>query len=192
MKKDLIQSMVETAILVALAVVLDLLCKLIPFFNMPQGGHISLSMLPIMVIGFRRGLKYGLIGGFIYSILNFLIDGIVWHLGSIIFDYIIAFTVLGLTGLFKGKSSSPIKMALIMFVVCFLRYLSHGFSGAIFFAQYAYIPESLNWHVEANMLPWVYSFVIYNLPYMGLSTIFCIVIGILMRPVIFMNLDNAC
>lgn len=190
--KEIIISMVETAILVALAVVLDLLCKLIPFFNMPQGGHISLSMLPIIVIGFRRGWKFGLAGGFIYAIMNFLMDGVFWHIGSIFFDYLIPFTLLGLSGFVKEAGKSKWKIIIVILVVCTIRYVSHGLSGALFFAEYAYIPEELGWSVSANALPWVYSFIIYNLPYMGLSTVFCIVVAEILqiRNIIYLGVKD--
>ena len=190
MKKDLIKEIVETAILVALAVVLDLLFKLIPFFNMPEGGHISLGMLPIIVIGFRRGVKFGLAGGLIYAIINFMLDGIVWHVGSIFFDYLFAFTVLGLSGLFKNQAKKVWKMLIIIFILCFIRYIFHGFSGVLFFAEYAYIPDYLNWNVSVRALPWVYSFVIYNLPYMGISTILCMIVASCMHKVIYLGIDS--
>ena len=145
-KTNLIKSIVETGILVALAVVLDILFKLVPVFNMPQGGHISLCMLPIIIIGFRRGLKFGLAGAILYAIINFMLDGFVWHVGSIFFDYLFAFGILGLSGLnFLRNSAKTIwKMCLIIFGLCFLRYVFHGLSGVLFFAEYAYIPEGYN------------------------------------------------
>ena len=191
-KTNLIKSIVETGILVALAVVLDILFKLVPVFNMPQGGHISLCMLPIIIIGFRRGLKFGLAGAILYAIINFMFDGFVWHVGSIFFDYIFAFGILGLSGLsFLRNSAKTIwKMCLIIFILCFLRYVFHGLSGVLFFAEYAYIPEGYNWTVSAKALPWVYSFIIYNLPYMGISTIICIVVAIALHPVMYLALDD--
>jgi thiamine transporter len=45
--------------------------------------------------------------------------------------------------------------------------LAHGFSGVVFFAEYA--PEGMN--------VWFYSFVAYNLPYMGASLALCLIIG---------------
>ena len=188
--KNLVKSIVETGILVALAVVLDILFKLIPLFNMPQGGHISLCMLPLIIIGFRRGLNCGLAGAIIYAIINFMLDGFVWHVGSIFFDYLFAFGILGLSALFRKQARSIWKMCLIIFGLCFLRYVFHGLSGVLFFAEYAYIPEGYNWTVTAQALPWVYSFIIYNLPYMGISTIVCIVVAVALHPVMFLALDE--
>ena len=54
-------------------------------------------------------------------------------------------------------------------------------SGVIFFKEYAYVPDYLDWNLEGEALYWIYSFVIYNLPYMGLSTILCIIVGIILH-----------
>lgn len=177
-----IRQFTETGILVALAVVLDLLCKWIPFFNMPQGGHISLAILPIVIVGLRNGFKYGLIAGFTFSVLNFMIDGIVWHWGSIFFDYLIPFTSYSIAGLFKDKFKNPYKRIVLAILICSLvRYVSHGLSGVIFFGEYAYMPDSLNWNVTGTALIWVYSFIIYNLPYVGLSCVVSILVAVILQ-----------
>ena len=69
MKKDSVKKISETAILVALATIIDLLFELIPFMNMPEGGHISVAMLAIIINGFRNGWKYGLAGGLLFAVL---------------------------------------------------------------------------------------------------------------------------
>lgn len=177
MKKDSVKKIVETSILVAMAVVIDLIFKVIPFLRMPEGGHVTAAMLPVLIIGFRNGWKYGLSGGLVYGILNFFLDGYVLHIGSIFFDYIFPFTALGLTGFFKEKGKTLWKFNLIIVLCCFIRYISHGLSGVIFFYEYAYIPDYLSWNLSGNALYWIYSFVIYNLPYMGLSTILTVILG---------------
>jgi len=46
--------MAEIAILTALAVGLDFLAGI--FFSLPNGGSVSIAMVPIMLISFRRGV----------------------------------------------------------------------------------------------------------------------------------------
>ena len=79
----------EGAIMVALSMVLSVLSDLIPFLKLPNGGSFSLSMLPIFIFALRRGSIGGFVVGLAYSIINFLIDGMVLHWGSIFFDYLI-------------------------------------------------------------------------------------------------------
>ena len=103
MKKSLLP-LTETAILIALATVLELIFKQLAFLEMPQGGKVSIATLPILIVGYRHGWKYGFAAGVSFAILNFMIDGFYWHWGSIFFDYIFAFGLLGVTGFFtKGK-----------------------------------------------------------------------------------------
>ncbi|MGI6378267.1 hypothetical protein GX831_03690 [bacterium] len=170
-----IRQMTETAILIALAVLLDLLFKAIPILKMPTGGSFSLTMLPLIINGYRNGLKWGIISGLAYAVINFALDGYYWHWGSIVFDYLLAFGLLGLTGLFKNLGRrKPIYIFGIIFV-CFLRYLCHSLSGVIFFSSYAE-----DWFTEnptsfAYGSVFLYSFVIYNGPYMLANTIGCLI-----------------
>ena len=87
-RKRLIKDLIETSILVSLTVVLDLIFKAIPFMDMPQGGSVSLTMLPLLVISFRNGPKWGLIGGVLYAVINLLLDGKLYHWSSIFLDYL--------------------------------------------------------------------------------------------------------
>lgn len=191
MRSISIKKIVETAILVALATVIDLLFELVPFFNMPEGGHISVAMLAIIINGFRNGWKYGLAGGFIFSVINWLFGGYTLHWGSIFLDYLIPFTALGLSGLFQKQGKSLLKFCLITLALCTIRYISSSLSGVLFFSEYAYVPDYLDWNIEGEALYWIYSFVIYNLPYMGLSTILCIIVGIILhnRKLIYKGTD---
>ena len=72
-----IRQMTETAILIALAVLLDLLFKAIPILKMPTGGSFSLTMLPLIINGYRNGLKWGIISGLAYAVINFALMAII-------------------------------------------------------------------------------------------------------------------
>lgn len=70
-------------------------------------------MLPIMFYGYRCGPKWGLAAGFVFSVLQLLfglddLKGIsaLMVVGSILLDYLLAFTVLGLAGMFREKSAT--------------------------------------------------------------------------------------
>lgn len=158
----------EMAVLIAVAGVLEAFSTFMPFLHMPQGGSASIGMLPIFIIAYKYGLKDGLIAGFIFGVINFALGGFVIHWGSIFFDYIFAFTVLGLAGLYKDvafkKNSAFIKGILLG---GFARYVMHGISGMLFFGQYAGAEGAF-----------IYSFIFYNLPYMAISIALCIIIGI--------------
>lgn len=134
----------ESGMLIALAVILSLL----KVYNLPYGGSITLcSMLPIIVIGYRYGSRWGLLSGLVYGVLQMMLGavegvfkgtGIGIVLCVILFDYLIAFAVLGLGGMFKGKiRSTSAALALGTIVVSFLRLAAHFISGYLFFGSYA-------------------------------------------------------
>lgn len=165
----------EGAMMAALAVVLSIASDLIPGLRLPQGGSFSLSMLPLFIFALRRGAIPGLIVGFLYGLINFIVDGMWFHWGSIFFDYLLPFALLaGFAGLFNKKAQEGQKHALIFAVLGggFIRYIFHGFSGVIFFAEW--MPSEFN-----NV--WFYSFIAYNLPYMAVSTVGVLIVALLLQ-----------
>ena len=111
MSKKYVYKLTLSAIFVALATVLSL----IKVIKMPLGGSVTLlSMLPIVMISVMLGAKWGFGSAFVYSliqlILGITLDGLLgWGLtpvmlvGTILLDYIVAFTVLGIAGIFAKK-----------------------------------------------------------------------------------------
>ena len=98
MKKNLtLRALTEGAILVALAQVLSYL----KLFELPQGGSITVAMLPIFIYCARWGFGPGMLASFVYSLLQLVLDGAyAWGWESMLGDYVVAFTVLGFAGLF--------------------------------------------------------------------------------------------
>ena len=141
-KKSKTTILVECAILVAAACVLSFF-KIKP---VPFGGSITIgSMVPIVLISYRRGLKWGFLSALVFSIFRFIIGfsgigtmSVATTLLSIFLDYIAAFTVLGISGLFKNKFRHPAnEIALGALIAMLLRYICHIISGYLFFSEYA-------------------------------------------------------
>ncbi len=139
MSKKYVYKLTLSAIFVALATVLSL----IKVVKMPLGGSVTLlSMLPIVMISLMLGLKWGFGSAFVYSLIQLILgitmDGLLgWGLtpvmlvGTILLDYIIAFTVLGIAGIFVKKGYAGICGGVVLAVV--LRFFSHFLSGVIIF-----------------------------------------------------------
>ena len=71
----------------------------------PNGGSITFAMFPIILFAVRWGLRPGLMAGFLFGLLQLIFDGAyAWGWQSMLLDYLVAFTPLGLAGLFRGKS----------------------------------------------------------------------------------------
>lgn len=155
MKKERVHMLVESAMLLTLGAVLELVSKfVIP--EMPFGGQLTLvSMLPIVLISYRYGVKWGLFCGLVYSMLqmglgvktvtaafqaDYFGDGVM-ILNAIIMvflDYVLAYTLLGFGGVFRNRIKRPgVSLLCGSLVALFARYVAHIFSGYILFAGWA-------------------------------------------------------
>ena len=121
-----IRALCESAILLALAIVLNLLSKTL-FANLPQGGSISLAMFPLLLCAHRWGWGNGLLVGFCYGLLDMLLDGgYAWGWQSILLDYLVAYTALGLGGFFRRRAWGIFPCVAIG---CLGRFAVHYLSG---------------------------------------------------------------
>ena len=141
--------------LLAVAIVLELVSKLfIP--EQPFGGQLTIvSMLPVVLISYRHGVKWGLWAGVAYALIEMLLgaktvaaafqpgyfgDGtmIVNALIMCLMDYLVAFTALGLGGLFRDRMEKPGAALLCGSLVALgARYAAHVISGYVLFAGWA-------------------------------------------------------
>ena len=170
-----LRMLVEAGVMIALAMLLSL----IKLYQLPQSGSITpASMLPILFFAVRWGVRPGLSAGFAYGLLQFLVSSMYpsplfedpfLALGSVIvLDYLLAFGVLGLAGLFKGRRFS---LPLGVLTGGFLRFIVHYISGVILWSSFA-----------GDVPAWLYS-LIYNGSFMGVEIAICMVAALaLMKP----------
>ncbi|WP_066251862.1 energy-coupled thiamine transporter ThiT [Neobacillus drentensis] len=138
----------EVAVFAALAYLLDFVAGILSLRIWPQGGSISIAMVPIFLIAYRWGIKGGMLTGFLLGLLQFILGySQIYTLIQGFIDYFVAFSVVGLAGIF----ASPVKNSLIKhekgkwmsyvvmgaFLGSALRYLCHVLSGIVFFGEYA-------------------------------------------------------
>ncbi|MDE5818139.1 MAG: energy-coupled thiamine transporter ThiT [Lachnospiraceae bacterium] len=107
----------------------------IKFARLPFGGSVTLfSMLFIVLIGYWYGAAAGLMTGFAYGLLQFVLDPVFYTPMQLLIDYPLAFGALGLSGFFCNRRHG----LLIGYVVgVFVRYVFAFLSGALFFGAYA-------------------------------------------------------
>ena len=145
----------ESAMLLAVAIVLELCSKaIIP--EMPFGGQVTLvSMLPVVLISYRHGIRWGLLAGVCYALLEMAIGArtvaaafqpgyfgdsvmLLNAFTMCLLDYLVAFTVLGLGGCLRDKVKNPgVALMLGSIIALGLRYLAHVLSGYILFSGWA-------------------------------------------------------
>jgi len=155
-----LRSLVESSLLIAIGFVLSY----ITIIRLPWGGSVTaLSMLPILMIGSRHGIKWGLGSGFVYACLQMLQQfypppsgTAAAYIAVVLLDYILAFTILGLSGLFRTKKYGLLIAAPLCLA---FRFLSHFISGIVIWSEYA-----------GEQSAWIYSLT-YNGSYMGIEMI---------------------
>ena len=161
-----LRALTEGAVFVALAQILGYL----KLFELPNGGSICLAMLPIFIYCARWGFGKGMLASFAFSVLQLLLDGAyAWGWQSMIGDYILAFSVLGLAGLFHKQ-----KYGFFTGTVagCVARFLVAYIVGATIWAEY--MPETFFGMTMTT--PWFYS-ALYNGAYMLPDCLILLVIG---------------
>lgn len=164
--------MVETSLLVAMAVVLDYVAGIYSQAFWPYGGSVSFVLVPLAVLAYRHGVVMGVLGGAMVGVIQLLMGAYIIHPVQVLLDYPLPFAMLGLCGLFatKMKDSSKQTLTIIISVVVAstMRLVMHVLSGAIFFAEYA-----------GDMNPWWYS-IGYNAPFVILSGVISAIVLIVL------------
>lgn len=147
----------------ALGIALALVTSYIKLWDMPIGGSVTLlSMLFICLIGYWFGLRYGIVVGMAYGLLQFVIEPTILSVPQVVLDYPLAFGALGLSGVFCNRKYG-LQLGYILGV--FGRFVCSTLSGVIFFADYA--PEGMH--------PLIYS-ISYQGSYLGLEMILTLIV----------------
>lgn len=145
MQKSDTKKIAVCSIMAALSVILSF----IKIFNLPYGGSITLfSMVPVMFAGYAYGAKWGVVSGAVLGIvqciagagtsLAYLTDNVLSFILCLLFDFLVAFAVLGFAGIFKNKIKNP-KASFSLGVVFagLLRLLCHFITGWYVWGSYA-------------------------------------------------------
>lgn len=148
-------ALVEVALFAALAMVLSFVPDFLGWYS-PSWGAI-----PLILLCLRRGAKCGLLAGFIWGLLHFVLGKFYFlSLLQVFLEYIVAFTAMGLAGYFASSFQAALKehkthatLQIALFAASFtifVRYLIHYIAGVVYWGEYA--PE--------GMSPFWYSFIV--------------------------------
>ena len=174
MKKNTTVILVECALMIAMSTVLSMF----KIFELPQGGAVTCaSMVPLVLVSYRHGLKWGISTAFAHSLLQMIIqfnapraNTFGAFVAVVLLDYVLAFTVLG-TAAFFGKpfKSRAASGAVGSVAVAFLRFLCSFLSGILIWGSYA--PEGTP--------VWIYSLT-YNGSYMLPEAVITAVVAVVL------------
>ena len=143
--KSSTKKLAVSALMTALSVIL----YFVKILQMPYGGSITLfSMVPVMFVGYAYGAKWGMLSGVVLGLVHcalgassslaYLTGNPLFFALCLLFDYIVAFGVLGFSGVFKKSIKAPTaSFALGVVFAGLLRYICHFISGWIVWGEYA-------------------------------------------------------
>jgi thiamine transporter len=148
MKQKQTLFLVEIAVFSALAYLLDLFSGFLFSRIWPQGGSVSIAMVPVFLMAFRWGVKGGILTGFLFGLLQAILGmSQIYHPIQGILDYLVAFALVGTAGLFAAQVKESMqkgnRIKWIAFVIAgtfigsALRFITHFISGWVFFGSYA-------------------------------------------------------
>ncbi|MEY8412273.1 energy-coupled thiamine transporter ThiT [Lachnospiraceae bacterium 62-26] len=168
-------SAVKKLVFSAMGIALAMVTSYIKVWEMPMGGSVTLlSMLFISLIGYWFGVRYGILTGAAFGLLQFVIEPYMLSIWQVLLDYPLAFGALGLSGIARNRKYG-LQIGYIAGVAG--RFIFSTLSGVIFFASYA--PEGMN--------PWVYSS-LYQGSYLGAEGV--ITLAVLSLPPVAKALDT--
>jgi thiamine transporter len=166
------RALTEGALMVAAATALSY----VKLLELPQGGSVCIGMLPIFLYCARWGCKESFLASFAYGLLQLIFDGnYAWGPTSMLFDYVLAYGVLGVACLFR-KQRGGVFVGTVVGCVC--RFIVHFISGVTIYRIYE--PTEVFNTTFTN--PYLYS-AVYNGSYVFIDMVLCLVItALLYRP----------
>lgn len=150
--KSNLKRIAESSMLLAIGTVLSL-----PFFTFKGpwalGGGITVcSMLPLVMLAWRYGTKWGVFSALVYSLLQLVLGlnnlqympNAASIAAVILLDYIAAFGVIGFSAVFAHRCKNARTALILGIIVTFLgRFACHFISGLVIWE--ALWPNELGW-----------------------------------------------
>ena len=139
-KQQKMLRLVESGLMLAMATVLSM----VKVLDLPYGGSITaFSALPILLVAYRHGVWQGLITALAHALIQLMLGANTLSYATsasaavaiVVLDFLLAFTVLGLGGIFRRKCEAQ-GTALVCgaLLTGALRYLLHVIAGCTVWA----------------------------------------------------------
>ncbi|GBG96011.1 energy-coupled thiamine transporter ThiT [Lactococcus termiticola] len=122
----------EVALAAALATVLNFIPH--TFFGWMT---MEIGVLPILLLGYRRGPWAGMAGGLVWGLLTIALgQAFILVPAQAILEYILAPIITGATGFFSKKNIGFVGLGIL--VVVLIKYVIHFLAGIIFWSSFAW------------------------------------------------------
>ena len=164
------KDLVLMAMYVAMFAVLEYLGSTLAILQMPMGGSLSLSAIPLIMASYQLGFKRSLLVVFMSLFVKFTIKApSIYHPIQFLMDYFVAYGAYSLAVLVKDVKVNNINLPLGVVLANFVRFMAHNVAGWAFFAD-GY-PGNVLWGVVA-----------YNTPYMLATTVVSFIFIMVIKP----------
>lgn len=120
---------------IGIACALSLVLGYFPIFRLPEGGSISLAMVPVVIVAMRNGLAAGIVTGVLAGVLQYFPDPFFVSPWQFLLDYPFAWGFFGLAGLVaksgeNGSSNSNLPKIIVSVLI--VGVMGLGFYGLFF------------------------------------------------------------
>lgn len=152
------KTMSYMAMFAACQLVLEFLTKFTP--QMPQGGNVAFSLIALILCSYLMGPGYGLIVALVCTGLQFVLSLATFYGPvSVIFDYLLPMSLIGLCACFKNIHDFPVGIVIMMI----LKTISHLISG--YFAFQTPLLGNIAYNLPYNIGTLIACFILYLLLY---------------------------
>lgn len=144
MQSNRLKVLMEVAIFAVISLILDL------FIPSTWAFSISFKMLPVVIVALRRGVLPGVLSGFLWGFLQFLVGNAhILTISQFLLEYFVAFALVGLAGIMSKPFQNTLRKepdnllkqivqaSIGLTIGSAARYMIHFFAGYIFWGQYA-------------------------------------------------------
>lgn len=164
------KDLVMMAMYVAMFAVLEYLSNTLAILQMPLGGRLSLSVIPLIMVSYHLGIKKSLLVALMSFVVKFVMKPpTIVHPVQFIMDYIVAYGAYSLSALVSDLKIRDISLPMGVVVSNFVRFMAHNVAGWAFFAD-GY-PGNVLWGVVA-----------YNTPYMLATLVVSFILVLIIKP----------
>ncbi len=137
-RNETLKKLVLSAVMIAIGTVLSLDAFKFGGLWAFGGGVTFCSMLPLVMVSYIYGCRWGAFTAFAYSLIQLLqgIDNVQYAtsvpmaIAIILLDYVVAYTVIGFAGMFKNVIKNQIAAVVAgIWVTFFARFVCHFITG---------------------------------------------------------------
>lgn len=139
---------VKNMVIIAIFAALSIVFSTLKVFQMPNGGSITLYLVPLMFVALKLDFKSALLCSFIVSIIQIIMSGYVIGFFQVFLDYILPVCLISLFNFAKDKplpilllhSSYIGALMLGCYVVSGMVYWKVDFIGSVVYNATFFIP----------------------------------------------------